>query len=43
MTDLRSRSGDLPAPFLAWLDHDISQIEARHAWFRQLASDLGLA
>ncbi len=43
LTDLRSRSGGLPMPFVAWLDHDIAQIEARRRWVRDLARNLGLA
>ena len=43
LTDLRGRSGELPMPFTAWLDHDIAQIEARLRWVRDLARELGLA
>lgn len=43
LTDLRGRSGGLPMPFTAWLDHDIAQIEARLRWVRDLARELGLA
>jgi DNA-binding PadR family transcriptional regulator len=42
LTDLRGRSGGLPKPFLAWLDHDIALIEARRAWVTDLARELGL-
>ena len=43
LTDLRGRSGELPMPFTAWLDHDIAQIGARLCWVRDLARELGLA
>jgi len=42
LNDLRGRAYGLAAPFVAWLDHDIAQIEARHVWFRELAETLGL-
>jgi DNA-binding PadR family transcriptional regulator len=43
LTDLRGRSDGLPIPFVAWLDHDIAQIDARLRWVRDLARTLGLA
>lgn len=43
LTDLRGRCDGLPAPFVAWLDHDIGQLDERRRWVRDLARTLGLA
>jgi len=40
LNDLRAHHADEPGHLLDWLDHDISQIEARLAWFRALRERL---
>lgn len=38
MIDLRAGQADRPGPFLAWLDHDIAQAQARLRWFETLST-----
>lgn len=38
MLDLRAGQADRPGPFLAWLDHDIAQAQARLSWFEALSN-----
>jgi hypothetical protein len=40
MLDLRARQADRQGPFLAWLDHDIAQAQARLSWFETLSTGL---
>jgi DNA-binding PadR family transcriptional regulator len=40
LLDLRARQADRQGPFLAWLDHDIAQAQARLSWFETLSADL---
>jgi DNA-binding PadR family transcriptional regulator len=38
LADLRSRCDGLPEALVAWLDHDIEQLEARRDWFAERAT-----
>jgi DNA-binding PadR family transcriptional regulator len=40
LTDLRGHHAAEGGQLLAWLDHDIGQVEARLAWFRDLQAKL---
>lgn len=40
LTDLRGHHAAEGGPLVAWLDHDIGQVEARLAWFRELQAKL---
>jgi hypothetical protein len=40
LTDLRAHHAAEGGPLLAWLDHDIGQVETRLAWFRDLQARL---
>jgi len=40
LLDLRSRESGRGGLFLAWLDHDIAQAQARLAWFETLSAKL---
>lgn len=40
MLDLRAGQANRPGPFLAWLDHDIAQAQARLSWFEALSNRL---
>jgi DNA-binding PadR family transcriptional regulator len=40
LTDLRGHHAAEGGQLLAWLDHDIGQVEARLAWFRDLQARL---
>jgi DNA-binding PadR family transcriptional regulator len=40
LLDLRAGHADRPGPFLAWLDHDIAQVQARLSWFETLGATL---
>jgi len=40
LTDLRGHHAADGGQLLAWLDHDIGQVEARLAWFRDLQAKL---
>lgn len=40
LTDLRAHHAAEGGRLVAWLDHDIGQVEARLAWFRQLQAEL---
>jgi hypothetical protein len=37
LLDLRSHHAESGGLLVAWLDHEIAEIESRCAWFRQLA------
>lgn len=40
LTDLRAHHAEEGGWLVAWLDHDIGQVEARLAWFRKLQAEL---
>lgn len=40
LLDLRAHHADRQGPFLAWLDHDIAQAQARLSWFGALSAQL---
>lgn len=40
MLDLRAGQAGRPGPFLAWLDHDIAQAQARLSWFEALSNQI---
>jgi hypothetical protein len=40
LTDLRGHHAAEGGQLLAWLDHDIGQVEARLTWFRDLQAKL---
>ena len=41
LLDLRSHHAENPGLLVAWLDHEITEIESRRAWFKQLATQAG--
>jgi hypothetical protein len=41
LLDLRSHHAENAGLLVAWLDHEIAEIESRRAWFRQLAIQAG--
>ncbi len=40
LLDLRQHQSEEPGPLVAWLDHEIGQLEARLAWFEGFADQL---
>ena len=38
LMDLRSHHAEGGGLLVAWLDHEIAEIESRRAWFKQLAT-----
>jgi DNA-binding PadR family transcriptional regulator len=38
LVDLRSHHAESGGLLVAWLDHEIAEVEARQAWFRRLAA-----
>jgi DNA-binding PadR family transcriptional regulator len=41
LLDLRSHHAENAGLLVAWLDHEIAEIESRRAWFKQLATQAG--